>query len=161
MDQSKALFVWRCCLDRSINWLHCVSRKRVTPPAAGEFVWRSWVEQGLIYHEVCSVFPYCKVKFVFILKWLTQWLIWEYSETTNFLRINLRRLRSAGARKVTGKTLFQFMKVFYIQRYFTSSILLKLGAVFQLWNISCGPFIIKSCFLWEGHHIAFICYAGR
>ena len=51
-------------LGRSISWLHFVPKKQVSPPAAGEVVWRSWVEQGLIYHEVCNLFLYCTVKFV-------------------------------------------------------------------------------------------------
>ena len=43
-------------LGRSISWLHFVPKKQVSPPVAGEGVWRSWVEQGLIYHEVCNCF---------------------------------------------------------------------------------------------------------
>ena len=50
-------------LGRS-NWLQFGPKKQVSPPAAGEVVWRSWVEQGLIYHEVCNLFLYCTVKFV-------------------------------------------------------------------------------------------------
>ena len=42
---------------------------------------------------------------------------------------------------ITIIQLFLQTKVCYIQRYFTPSILLKLGTVFQLWNISCILFI--------------------
>ena len=64
VNQSKALFMWRCCLDKSINWLHFVSKKRVAPPPTCEFAWRSWIEQGLIYHGVCIVFLHWRIKFV-------------------------------------------------------------------------------------------------
>ena len=95
-----------------------------------------------------------------ILKWPKQWLI-KYSETISFLRINLRTF-AIGAPKVTAQTSFQFAKLRYIQGYSTTSIFpFNWVQFFFLWNISCDPFITKSCFLLEGHQFVSVRYARQ
>ena len=95
-----------------------------------------------------------------ILKWPKQWLI-KYSETINFLRINLRTF-AISAPKLLLKHHFSLRSCVIFRAILPPQFFLLIGySFFFLWNTSCDPFITKSCFLLEGHQFVSVRYARQ
>ena len=95
-----------------------------------------------------------------ILKWPKQWLI-KYSETINFLRINLRTF-AIGAPKLLLKHHFSLRSCVIFRAILPPQFFLFIGySFFFLWNIYCDSIITKSCFLLEGHQFVSVRYVRQ